>query len=48
MGKRWLLNGIRCRVVPLVSFTDTSDGYFDQAWLRNAIDLVGGRTGNVN
>jgi hypothetical protein len=49
MGKRWLLSWMRCGVVPSISYTDKSGvRYFDQAWLRKAMDIVDGERGNVN
>jgi hypothetical protein len=49
MGKRWLLNRVRCGVLSPLSFTDSSDvHYFDQVWLRKATDIVEGRRGNVS
>jgi len=44
MGKRWLLKGVRCGVLSSLSFPDNSGvRYFDQAWLRKAMDIVGGQ-----
>ena len=49
MGKRGLLNSIRCGVVSPVRFTDNNGvRYFDQAWLRKATELVGGKRRNIN
>jgi len=36
-------------VLSSLSFTDNSGvRYFDQAWLRKATDIVGGKIGNIN
>ena len=43
------LNPSRRAVMSGLSFTDSSDvHYFDQVWLRKAMDIVEGRRGNVN
>jgi hypothetical protein len=49
MGKRWLLNVMRRGVLSSLSFTDNNGVHcFDQAWLRKAMDIVGGKIGNIN
>ena len=49
MGKGCVPSWIRCGVVSPLSFTDNIGiRYFDQAWLRKAMDLVGGKRGNMN
>ena len=49
MGKRWLLSWIKCGVALTLSFTDNNGvRYFDQAWLRKATELVGGKRRNIN
>jgi len=40
---------MRRGVLSSLSFIDNNDGcYFDQAWLRKATDIVGGKKGNIN
>ena len=49
MGKRWLVNGVRRGVLSSLSFPDNNDvRYFNQAWLRKATDIVGGKVGNID
>jgi hypothetical protein len=41
MGKRWLLSWMRRGVLSSPSFPDNSGvRYFDQSWLRKAVDVV--------
>jgi hypothetical protein len=48
MGERWLLNGMRRAVLSSLDFTDNSGvHYFNQAWLSKAVDVAGGKRGNV-
>jgi hypothetical protein len=48
MGKRWLLTWMSCGVLSPLSFPDDSEvRYFDQARLRRATDIVGGKIGNI-
>ena len=48
MGKRWLVNEMRCVVLSSLSFTGSNSvRSFDQAWLSKATDIVGGKRGNI-
>jgi len=48
MGERKLLKGMRPGVLSSLSFTSNNGvRYFDQAWLRKATDIVGGKRGNI-
>ena len=49
MGERRLLNGMRRVVLSPLSFTDNSGvRYFDRDGLEKAVDIVGGKVGNIN
>jgi hypothetical protein len=46
MGERRLVNGKRGGLLSALSFTESGDvWYLAQAWLREAIDIVGAREG---
>jgi hypothetical protein len=49
MGESRLLKGMRSGVLSPLSFTDNNDvGYFNQAWLSKATDVVEGRKEKIN
>ena len=48
MGKKRLLNGMRCVVLLSLIFTgNNSVRYFNHPWLRKATDIVGDEKGSL-